>query len=182
MRCVALRVLGAVRNHGSGHVGVAWLGEALLSPRDPRPTPVRRQGPSPLAPGQKASGGVSRPRWGPGRGHRGEVASWRGRGSWRDAGGGRSGWVKRRTVGLGVAPPAGAAMSSRGGSTRGARGTERCPRDLMLGLVRTRQFAGRHRHVPPGWGVTGGDGGAWGKVLDGWEDTLWLGGETGGFV
>jgi hypothetical protein len=62
MRCVALRVLGAVRNHGSGHVGVAWLGETLLSPRDPRPTPVRRQGPSPLAPGQKASGGVSRPR------------------------------------------------------------------------------------------------------------------------
>src|SRR4051812_18802633 len=80
MRCVALRVLRAVRNHGSGHVGVAWLGETLLSPRDPRPAPVRRQGPSPLAPGQKASGGVSRPRWGPGRGHRGVVASWRGRG------------------------------------------------------------------------------------------------------
>jgi len=84
---------------------------------------------------------------------------------------------------LGVAPPAGAAMSSRGGSTRGARGTERCPRDLMLGLVRTRQFAGRHRHVAAGLGgVTGGDGGAWGKVLDGWGDALWLGGETGGFV
>jgi hypothetical protein len=71
MRCVALRVLGTVRNHGSGHVGVAWLGETLLSPGDPRPAPVRRQGPRPLAPGQKASGGASRPRWGPGRGHRG---------------------------------------------------------------------------------------------------------------
>src|SRR3954466_7869667 len=88
MRCVALRVLGAVRNHGSGHVGVAWLGGTLLSPRDPRPAPVRRQGPSPLAPGQKASGGVSRPRWGPGRGHRGGVASWRGRGRWWGGGGG----------------------------------------------------------------------------------------------
>ena len=157
MRCVALRILGAVRNHGSGHVGVAWLGETLLSPRDPRPAPVRRQGPSPLAPGQRPLGAASRPRWGPGRGHRGEVASWRGRGSWRDAAGGdgrgelRGG--QRGGQALGVAPP-------RGGSTRGARGPERCPRDLMLGLVRTRQFAGRHRHVPPGWGVTGGDGGA----------------------
>ena len=56
MRCVALRVLGAVRNHGSGHVGVAWLGETLLSPRDPRPAPVRWQGPSPLAPGQRPLG------------------------------------------------------------------------------------------------------------------------------
>src|SRR3954470_3585162 len=116
MRCVALRVLRAVRNHGSGHVGVAWLGETLLSPRDPRPAPVRRQGPSPLAPGQKASGGVSRPRWGPGRGHRGEVASWRGRGSWRDAGGGAVGggeeagsaagrrWASRRPRGGNVVP------------------------------------------------------------------------------
>jgi hypothetical protein len=82
---------------------------------------------------------------------------------------------------LGVALPAGAAMSSRGGSTRGARGTERCPRDLMLGLVRTRQFADRHRHVPPGWGVTGGDGGAWGKVLDGWGEHFMAGGRNGGF-
>jgi hypothetical protein len=81
---------------------------------------------------------------------------------------------------LGVALPAGAAMSSRGGSTRGARGTERCPRDLMLGLVRTRQFADRHRHVPPGWGVTGGDGGAWGKVLDGWGEHFMAGGRNGG--
>src|SRR3954467_9027012 len=71
-------------------------------------------------------------------------------------------------------------MSSRGGSTRGARGTERCPRDLMLGLVRTRQFADRHRHVPPGWGVTGGDGGAWGKALDGWGG-VWGGGVCGGW-
>src|SRR3954470_12492926 len=101
MRCVALRVLRAVRNHGSGHVGVAWLGETLLSPRDPRPAPVRRQGPSPLAPGQKASGGVSRPRWGPGGGPGGEVAGGGGRGSWGDAGGG--GGVKRRAArGAGV--------------------------------------------------------------------------------
>src|SRR3954465_14060731 len=88
----------------------------------------------------------------------------------RPGAGGRGGLRggQRGGQALGVAPPAGAAMWSRGGSTRGARGTERCPRDLMLGLVRTRQFAGRHRHVPPGWGGTGGDGGAWGKVLGGW--------------
>src|SRR3954471_6659930 len=70
-------------------------------------------------------------------------------------------------------------MSSRGGSTRGARGTKRCPGDLMLGLVRTRQFADRHRHVPPGWGVTGGDGGAWEKVLDGWGEHFMAGGGNG---
>src|SRR3954451_14156898 len=75
---------------------------------------------------------------------------------------------------LGVALPAGAAMSSRGGSPRGARGTERCPRDLMLGLVRTRQFAGRHRHVPPGWGGNGGRRGSTG------EGPRWVGGVVGG--
>ena len=51
----------------------------------------------------------------------------------------------------------------------GVRGTERCPRDLMLGLVRTRQFASRHGHVPLGWGVMGGDGGGMG------EGPRWLG-------
>jgi hypothetical protein len=32
MRCVALRVLGAVEDHGSGHVGVAWLVRPCLAP------------------------------------------------------------------------------------------------------------------------------------------------------
>jgi hypothetical protein len=72
-------------------------------------------------------------------------------------------------------------MSPRGGSTRGARGTKRSPRDLMLRLVRTRQFAGRHGHVLPGWGVTGGDRGAWGKVLDGWGTLFMAGGRNGRF-
>src|SRR4051812_50133746 len=82
---------------------------------------------------------------------------------------------------LGVALPAGAAMSSRGGSTRGARGTERCPRDLMLGLVRTRQFAGRHRHVPPGWrGRGGGAGGDGGEGPGGWGGRYGWGGRHGG--
>src|SRR3954469_10643899 len=90
----------------------------------------------------------------------------------RPGAGGRGGLRggQRGGQALGVAPPAGGAMGARGGSTRGARGTERCPRDLMLGLVRTRQFAGRHRHVPPGWGVTGGEGGAWRRVRDGWGE------------
>jgi hypothetical protein len=52
---------------------------------------------------------------------------------------------------------------------------ERCPRDLMLGLVRTRQFAGGHGHVPLGWGVTGG------KVLDGWGTLFMAGGRNGRF-
>src|SRR3954471_19387624 len=92
---------------------------------------------------------------------------------------------------LGVALPAGAAMWSRGGSTRGARGTERCPRDLMLGLVRTRQFAGRDRHVPPGSRVRGGGGGGgrggggggggWGGRRRGGGGWLRPGGRTGRF-
>ena len=85
----------------------------------------------------------------------GELARWwgDGRGGLR---GGQRGGVGGRGAGVGR-------RAARGG----VRGTERCPRDLMLGLVRTRQFAGRHGHVPLGWGVMGGDGGAWGKVLDG---------------
>lgn len=63
----------------------------------------------------------------------------------------------------------------RGGQRGGARGMERCPRDLMLGLVRTRQFAGGHGHVPLGWGVTGG------KVLDGWGTLFMAGGRNGRF-
>src|SRR3954447_2445356 len=88
---------------------------------------------------------------------RGELARRRG----ADGRGGLRGG-QRGGQALGVALPAGAAMSSRGGSTRGARGTERCPRDLMLGLVRTRQFSGRHRDVPPGWRVRGGGRGGHG--------------------
>ena len=82
----------------------------------------------------------------------GELARWRGDGRGGLRGGQRGGW------GAGV---------GRRAARGGVRGTERCPRDLMLGLVRTRQFAGRHGHVSLGWGVMGGDGGAWGKVLDG---------------
>src|SRR4051812_43481601 len=115
---------------------------------------------------------------------RGAGGGWGGRGEWARGGGAEGGGGlrggQRGGRAWGVALPGGAAMSSGGGSTRGAGGTERCPRDLMLGLVRTRQFADRHRHVPPGWGVTGGDGGAWGKVLDGWGEHFMAGGRNGG--
>jgi hypothetical protein len=60
---------------------------------------------------------------------------------------------------LGVAPPAAAAMSPRGRKYTGRPGAKRCARDLMMGLVRTRQFAGRHGQGAPGRGA-GGDGGA----------------------
>jgi hypothetical protein len=93
----------------------------------------------------------------------GELARWPradGRGGLR--GGQRGG--RRWALGVGR-------RAARGG----ARGTERCPRDLMLGLVRTRQFAGGHGHVPLGWGVTGG------KVLDGWGTLFMAGGRNGRF-
>src|SRR4051812_44211677 len=101
----------------------------------------------------------------------------------RPGAGGRGGLRggQRGGQALGVAPPAGAAMWSRGGSTRGARGTERGPRDLMLGLVRTRPFACRNRHVPPGWrGKGGGGGGGWGGGPGGWGGRVRVGGEGGG--
>jgi hypothetical protein len=60
---------------------------------------------------------------------------------------------------LGVAPPAAAAMAPRGRKYTGRPGAKRCARDLMMGLVRTRQFAGRHGQGAPGWGSMGEHGG-----------------------
>ena len=81
--------------------------------------------------------------------------------------GGRSGWVKRRAARGGRRWALGVGRRAARG---GARGTERCPRDLMLGLVRTRQFAGGHGHVPLGWGVTGGVPRWLGDTFYGWGE------------
>ena len=124
MRCVALGVMGAVRTHGSGHMGVAWLGETLLGPRDPRPTPVRGQGPSPRAPGQGPPGARRGPDGGRGEVTQGgsQLAGPGGVGEMPGADGLRGG--QRRGRASGVPPPPGAAMLPRGGRVHGAHGGE----------------------------------------------------------